>query len=377
MYDLIIRQARLPDGELADIAAAGGRIAAIGRVDGPARRALELAGRHYLSAGWIDGHVHCFPESPIYRDAPDAVGIAGGVTTVVDAGSAGVDDIARFRRHADAARTEVRALLNISRIGLATQHELADLADVDLPLALAAIRQHQGFVVGLKARLSGSVVGQNGLAPLVLAKDMQRQAGGLPLMVHVGNTPPELDDIADLLESGDILTHCFNGKPNRILDGQARLRRGIVAAIERGVLLDVGHGSASFSFEVARAALAQGIYPHTISSDIYCRNRVSGPVYGLGHVMSKFLALGMPLPRLIDCVTARAADALRLPGKGRLAIGADADFTIFDLAACDAVLADSEGGSLPASQTLRPLAAIVAGKVWPTAEGKSHHVFHP
>ncbi|WP_199153897.1 amidohydrolase/deacetylase family metallohydrolase [Chromobacterium sp. ASV23] len=375
MYDLIIRQARLPDGSLHDLAAADGHIAAIGRVNGPALRTLDLAGRHYLSAGWIDGHVHCFPESPIYHDEPDAVGIACGVTTVVDAGSAGADDIARFRQLADRARTEVRALLNISRIGLATQHELANLADVDLPLALAAIRQHRDFIVGLKARLSGSVVGSNGLAPLTLAKTLQQQAGGLPLMVHVGNTPPDLDDIAAMLDKGDILTHCFNGKPNRILDGQARLRQSILTAIERGVLLDVGHGSASFSFEVARAALAQGIYPRTISSDIYCRNRVSGPVFGLAHVMSKFLALGMPLPRLIDCVTTHAADALGLAGKGRLEAGAAADFTVFDVAADDALLADAEGGSLQATQTLRPLAAIIAGQIWPTREGKLSHVF--
>ncbi|OWY38788.1 amidohydrolase/deacetylase family metallohydrolase [Xenophilus sp. AP218F] len=375
MYDLIIRQARLVDDSLCDIAVSRGKIAAIGRLAGPAARSLDLAGRRYLSAGWIDGHVHCFAESPIYHDEPDAVGVAGGVTTVVDAGSAGADDIARFRQLASEARTEVRALLNISRIGLATQHELAELDDIDLQLARQAIARHLGFIVGLKARLSGSVVGDNGIAPLRLAKALQQSAGGLPLMVHVGNTPPDLDDIAALLEKGDILTHCYNGKPNRILDQQARLRRSVLAMLERGALLDVGHGGASFSFEVARAAFEQGIYPHTISSDIYCRNRIAGPVYSLAHVLSKFLALGMPLPRLIDCVTANAAAALGLAGKGRLEVGADADFTLFDISPAKGVLHDCEGASLPAAQSLRPLAAIVAGVVWPTQEGKADHVF--
>lgn len=90
--------------------------------------------------------------------------------------------------------------------------------------------------------------------------------------------------------------------------------------------LDVGHGTASFSFEVARRAIALGILPHTISSDIYCRNRIDGPVRSLALVMSKFLAIGMTLPQVIACVTVSAAEGLRLSRKGRLEVGFDADF---------------------------------------------------
>lgn len=112
-----------------------------------------------------------------------------------------------------------------------------------------------------------------------------------------------MDEIADLLTHGDIITHCYNGKPNRILTPKGELRSAVKRALDRGVLLDVGHGSASFSFDVAEIAIKQGIYPNTISSDIYCKNRIKGPVYSLAYVMSKFLLVGLSLSQVIDCVT--------------------------------------------------------------------------
>lgn len=118
-------------------------------------------------------------------------------------------------------KTNVYAFLNIARTGIVTQNELADMTQID-PLGVAqAIANNPGFIVGLKARMSSSVVGKNGIQPLLRAKDIQRQNNKLPLMVHIGNNPPNLDEIADLLESGDIITHCFNGKPNRILTPRA------------------------------------------------------------------------------------------------------------------------------------------------------------
>ncbi|VTN13471.1 dihydroorotase [Raoultella terrigena] len=183
------------------------------------------------------------------------------------------------------------------------------------------MKRHPDFIVGLKARMSSSVVGDNGITPLERAKAMQRENGDLPLMVHIGNNPPNLDEIADLLSAGDIITHCYNGKPNRILTASGELRASVTRALKRGVRLDVGHGTASFSFEVARRAIALGILPQTISSDIYCRNRIDGPVRSLALVMSKFLAIGMSLPQVVECVTAGAADgaapdAKRAPGRG-------------------------------------------------------------
>jgi len=377
MYDLIIRRARLVDGTLADVAIQDGKIAAVGQVaeDASAHQQRDLAGNYYLSAGWIDSHVHCYPSSPIYHDEPDRVGVASGVTSVVDAGSTGTDDIDEFYALTRSAKTNVFAFLNISRIGLLRQNELAEMADINKSAVKQAIDGKPGFIIGIKARMSSSVVGQNGTQPLVLAKEIQQENHQLPLMVHIGNNPPNLDEIADLLTQGDIITHCYNGKPNRILTPAGALRESIQRALKRGVLLDVGHGTASFSFAVARQAIALGILPHTISSDIYCRNRISGPVYSLAAVMSKFFTVGLSLPQVIDCVTANAAAALHLTTKGRLQPGLDADLTIFELRTAPQVFADSEGVSVNGEQLLVPLAAVVAGEVLLTDEGKATHVF--
>ncbi|WP_429059371.1 amidohydrolase/deacetylase family metallohydrolase [Aeromonas veronii] len=377
MYDIIIKAGRLGDGQLVDIAIREGKIAAIGSLPGTAtaRQILDLAGRIHVSAGWIDGHTHCYPASPIYHDEPDKVGVESGVTTVIDAGSTGADDVDDFQQIAAGCKTRVHALLNISRIGLLRQNELADSRDLDMDLASAAIRRHPDFIVGIKARMSGSVVGENGLQPLRMAKALQQAHGQLPLMVHVGNTPPDLDEIVALLGDSDLLTHCFNGKPNRILTPAGELRVAVREAMKRGLLLDIGHGGASFSFEVAELAIRQGILPRTISSDIYCKNRIKGPVYSLAHVMSKFLAIGMTLEQVLACVTHQAADALRLSGKGRLEVGADADLTLFEVTSGPTLFMDTEAQSRSGNQQLQPLAALVGGELVLTHYGKSHHAF--
>ncbi|EKM7174445.1 amidohydrolase/deacetylase family metallohydrolase [Cronobacter sakazakii] len=375
MFDLILRQARLVDDTLADIAIKDGKIAALGSVTGEARATRDLNGEYYVSPGWIDLHVHCYPKSPIYHDEPDAVGVSTGVTTVVDAGSTGANDIDDFYALTRGVATEVLALLNVSKVGLIAQNELADMANIDAAAAREAIARHPDFIVGLKARMSSSVVGENGIAPLERAKAIQQENGHLPLMVHIGNGPPPLDEIAARLSQGDIITHCFNGKPNRILTPQGQLRASISDALGRGVRLDVGHGSASFSFEVARQAIALGILPHTISSDIYCRNRINGPVRSLAHVMSKFLAIGLSLPQVIDCVTLHAAQALRLAHKGRLTPGADADLTIFDLRRQPALFTDADEQTLHGDYLLVPLAAVRAGAWHMTEQGSAEHAF--
>ncbi|EIC86688.1 amidohydrolase/deacetylase family metallohydrolase [Serratia sp. M24T3] len=378
MYDLIVRQAKKTDGSLIDIAILDGKLAAIGQLatTESARRILDLEGKCWVSAGWIDSHVHCYPKSPIYHDEPDLIGVASGVTTVIDAGSTGANDVDDFYRITRDAKTNVYAFLNIARTGIVTQNELADMTQIDKVGVRQAIANNPGFIIGLKARMSSSVVGKNGIQPLVRAKEIQKENNQLPLMVHIGNNPPNLDEIADLLASGDIITHCFNGKPNRILTPEGQLRDAIKRALERGVRLDVGHGSASFSFAVAEVAIKQGIIPHTISSDIYCRNRINGPVHSLATVMSKFFSVGLTLAQVIDCVTSHAAQALRLPNKGRLEVGGDADLTLFAVEHAPQIFVDSEGQSVKGDRILVPLAAVVAGEPILTDEGKSKNVFN-
>lgn len=361
MYDLVIKNAKLIDDSITDIAVHLGKIVKVDKsIIAPSQQIMDLQAQHYISSGWIDSHTHCFAHSPIYYDEPDLIGVKSGVASVVDAGSVGALDIDEFYQLAQQANTNVYAFLNISKIGLIRQSELADMNDIDVPLFDAKLTQYPDFIIGIKVRMSRSVVGENGILPLIKAKDMQRKSG-LPLMIHVGNNPPELDEIADLLTAGDIITHCFNGKPNQIFDKHNNLRDSIKRAIARGVILDIGHGGESFSFAVAERAKCLDIYPNTISSDIYSKNRLKGPVFSLANVMTKFICLGYSRQRIIDSVTKNAAQVLHLENKGKLAVGYDADLTIFDIKQAPVSLLDSEGQVRQSHEQFVPLACVVAG----------------
>lgn len=374
MYDLIIKNAKLINDSVTDIAINHGKIVEIGKdITAPSERVLDLKSQHYISAGWIDSHTHCFARSPIYHDEPDLIGVKAGVTTVVDAGSVGALDIDEFYDLAMQAKTHVYSFLNISKIGLIRQNELADMQDVDVALFDKSLAKYPHFIIGIKVRMSRSVVGDNGILPLIKAKEMQKKTG-LPLMIHVGNNPPELDEIADLLTKGDIITHCFNGKPNQIFDKQNNLRDSIKRAIERGVILDIGHGGESFSFAVAERAKCLDVYPNTISSDIYSKNRLQGPVFSLANVMSKFICLGYSKTRIIDSVTKNAAQILHLKNKGEIAIGYDADLTIFDVKKQTVLFTDSEGDVRECHEQFVPLASIVNNIIEIIQEGSENEL---
>ncbi|GKX54502.1 dihydroorotase [Leminorella grimontii] len=378
MNDLIIRQAKRVEGDVVDVVIHEGKIRAVGPEAAKgqtAKKEIDLSGKYFISAGWIDAHTHCCPSSPIYFDEPDLAGAACGVTTVIDAGSVGADDVDSFFLQAQKAKTNVYSFLNIARIGIIAQNELSDMSKIDNDALQKAVKRHPDFVVGIKARMSKSVVGENGIKPLLAAKEMQKE-NGLPLMVHIGNNPPNLDEIADLLSKGDIITHCFNGKPNRILDKQGQLKASIKRALARGVILDVGHGGESFSFSVAEQAMRIGTYPDIISSDIYHKNRVNGPVFSLAAVMTKFLCMGFNPKQIVDCVTVKAADLLRLKGKGRLTVGDDADVTVFDIKEERIELSDAEGQVRTGTHRFIPLAAVVAGESIATKEGESDYAIN-
>ncbi len=339
------------DGVVADIAPAG--TAAGGRV-------LALDGC-YVSSGWIDLHVHAFPAFDPYGDEIDEIGVKQGVTTVVDAGSCGADRIADLAASRDQAYTNLYALLNVSRIGLERIDELSDLAWIDRAEALKAVRAFPDFIVGLKARISSSVVRDNGLEPLRLARAFAEETS-LPLMVHVGSKPPRIQDILPLLAQGDVVTHYLNGKPNMLFDDEGQPIPELAAARARGVRLDVGHGTASFSFRVAEGAKVHGVHFDTISSDLYRGNRLNGPVYSLARVMTKFLQLGYPLADVVAGVTSRPAAWLRRPELGRIQVGDRANLTWFEIRDEAVALIDSEGEARMSSINLVAKGVIANGR---------------
>ncbi len=350
-----------------DVGIADGKIAALvpGGQDGStftARETLDASGL-LVTPGLIDIHVHVFQAGAQLGIDADTVGVRQGVTTVVDAGSAGVDNFAQFvSQIVERKETEVLAWLNIARQGLA--EGLAELSDPGnlAPAETGALIRQNPLIRGIKVRMSSSVVGQSGIQPLLIAKEAAREAQ-VPLFVHVGNAPPALGDILDLLEEEDVVTHAFHGKPGGILDPQGELIPQAARALERGVRFDVGHGTASFSFQTMIKARRLKIAPYSISTDIYEKN-FSGPVHSLTMTMSKFLALEFPLGQVIEAVTWAPARILGLQQRlGSLALGRAADISILRLEEETVVFVDAENDRLPGKQVFRALYTIKAGRV--------------
>ncbi|BDZ31985.1 amidohydrolase/deacetylase family metallohydrolase [Lactiplantibacillus sp. WILCCON 0030] len=371
MADLYLKNGLDVQSQPIEILMTNGKIEQVGQklAGTTADRTIDLAGQSIVSAGWIDDHTHCYEKLTLYYDDPDQVGYMTGVTTVIDAGSCGADNISDFYARTRAKRTNVYALLNISRTGILAQDELGDLSRVNFETFQNAVNEYPDFIVGMKARMSRSVVVGNGLQPLILAKQFQAQLmHHLPLMVHVGTNPPELQAIMAQLKPGDIMTHCFNGKANGILTTDDRIKPFVQSGYEQGIIFDVGHGTDSFNFHTAAVATAQGLYPQTLSTDSYHRNRENGPVYNLATCIEKMLLLGYPLSEIIPMVTSRPAQNFKLTTKGQLAPGYDADITIFEIKHGSKKLTDSDGNTRITDRLVKPEYSIVGGKVYMIGE---------
>jgi dihydroorotase len=220
---------------------------------------------------------------------PDAIAARSGVTTWVDVGSAGAYNFAGLREFVmRQCNIRIVTFLNISGVGLTAPFgEHFNIENCDVDLCCRMVDLHRDIIIGIKARIEGKTVGDNGLEPLRLARQAADRCG-LPLMVHIG-WRPELDAVLEFLKPGDILTHCFTGGTMRVTAGDHRPHASILAAAQRGVILDVGHGAGSFDFAVAEGMLAAGLAPDVISTDMH-QLSVHRPMFDLPTCMSKFLA---------------------------------------------------------------------------------------
>lgn len=317
----------------------------------------------YVSPGFIDMHVHIFTGHTELGIDADQVGIAQGVTTVVDAGSAGYLDYAAFKMKViEPSQTEVLSFLNISRKGLTSGlSELAKPEDLMTMEEAEQIFKKEPSIVGLKARMSGSVVKNCGIKPLEHAR-MLADCLSVPIMVHIGNPPPNLQEIFPLLRKGDIVTHAFHGKKHGILNTEGNLIPEALDALKRGVLFDIGHGGSSFSYETLMKFREKYDNSFTTSTDIYIKN-YQNPVCSLMTTMTKLLELGIPLIEVVKSVTLGAANALGASDIGTLGLGTKADITIFKIVDQRTTLIDSEGVELEAEQILQPYMVLRNGKV--------------
>jgi dihydroorotase len=342
------------DGSPSDVAVTGGRFAAVGpSLPADARTVVDVSGR-LITPGLIDLHTHVGPG--YWGIAPDPIAWHTGVTTWVDAGSAGAYTLDGLRRVAAEAEVRVPALLNISAIGLAGRTgENRDLANCDVALAIDTIQAHRELIRGVKVRIDREAVGENGVEPLRRAL-VAAAACDVPVMVHIGGGPPAVDDVLDLLRPGDIVTHCASGLARP-------LGPSAVAAAGRGVLFDLGHGAGGFSFEVLERQLDAGLRPYTISTDLHARS-VLGPVFDLPTTMAKLLAVGVPLDEVLAAVTTNPARALGLPG-GSLTVGAPADLAIFSVRDEPLDVVDAHLAVRRSPRRLVNEATYVAGRLLP------------
>lgn len=370
MFDVLIKNGKTEREQPIEIGINGSQIAALApKLEGASgKQEIDLHHEAYVSAGWIDDHAHCYEKLTLYYDDPDEDGYKTGVTTVIDAGSTGADNIRDFYNITRDKKTNVYALINIGRTGILAQDELGDISKVNKEALFDAVHDLPDFIVGIKARESHSVVIDNGIKPLLAAKSYAALLGNLPVMVHVGANPPELKDIMQAMGKGDVLTHAYNGKPNGMVDEHGEIKEFIYDAYDRGVIFDVGHGTDSFNFKTMRIARDHGLDPKSLSTDIYHRNRENGPVYDMATTMEKMLQVGYTLSEVIRMVTFAPADNFHLLNKGRLRPGKDADITIYNVTDGEKTLTDSNGNTETGHQLITPIRTIVGGTVYDLEE---------
>ena len=375
MYDLVLKGGRVIDPAsgfdgAADVAFKNGEVAARD-ADLDASEAAEVrdvSGR-IVAPGLIDLHTHVYWGGTSIGVDPDDVGRLGGTTTLIDAGTAGPANFPGFRRHViEPAETRVLAYINVAFPGIfafSAQVMIGECVDIRLlnaPECLRVAREHADLIVGVKVRVGQTASGSNGAMPLDIAIEVAEELG-LPVMAHLDYPPPSRMEVLSRLRRGDILTHCFRPFPNAPVGPDRAPREETLAARERGVIFDIGHGKGSFGFETAEGMLAGGFQPDCISSDVHTLS-IDGPAYNILDTMSKFLHLGMPLADIVRATTVNPADAVRREDLGRLSPGLPGDATVLTIQDGRFDYEDARGNIRTGSQKIACAGIVLGGRWW-------------
>jgi dihydroorotase len=386
-YDLIIKGGHVVDpaagiDEPRDVGINGDRIAAV-EPSIPAElgaRVIDATGR-LVTPGLIDLHTHLFYGADYFGVDADSLAWQSGVTTWLDAGSAGGFRMPAFRRHVvEPATVEIKALINISYLGLSglNYDEYCNPKACNVDVLARVVEESRDLVVGIKARIGKEGVCYPGLRPLRRALEAA-EVTGLPVMCHISEAPPSVDRVLALMRPGDVVTHAFTGGGERLIDERGRVRPSALRARDRGVRFDIGHGAGSFSFASAEALTAGGFWPDSISTDLH-QLSVAGPnlvedqayigrVRGDGSpqltlltVMTKFLYLGWGVPEIIRATTAAPAATFGWKDVGTLGTGTRADIAILEVAPGSRDLFDIYGNVRPFDRGFVCHATIVGGR---------------
>lgn len=372
--DLILRGGRIIDpGQgldgIRDIGFANGKVAAIAsRLDSATAEVRDVSGL-IVSPGLIDLHTHVYWGGTSLGIDAEEFCRTSGVTTAVDTGSAGPGNFMGFRKHViERSQVRILAYLHVSHAGIygfsntVMVGESEDIRLMDPVTAAEVADANRDVIVGIKVRVGRHASGDQGVAPLNIALQVAEETG-LPLMAHIDEPPPSYEEVIGMLRPGDVLTHAFRPFPNSPATAQGTVKPVVVAARKRGVLFDIGHGMGSFAFKTARAMLANGFAPDTISSDVHALC-INGPAFDQVTTMSKFLCLGMSLPDVIKASTETAAFALKRPELGSLKPGSAGDATLLSVESGSFDYVDVVGEHLEGSQRILSRGVVIAGKWW-------------
>src|SRR5262245_34859531 len=361
-YDLVIRGGRVIDPSIrvdavADVAIAGGRIAAVERtLSADATEVLDARGK-LVVPGLIDIHTHCGRSV----DGPGLV-IQDGVTGWIDAGSQGADHIADVVAIARKAPQQCRVLINIGRAGILGEGDTMDVTRADVAAAKNAIASNRDIIVGVKARLSRDVAGPNDYEVLRRAQEVA-SSFGLQVMIHMGQTMSPLSKLVDLLKRGDIVTHMFAPPPNSIIDDRGRILPEVMAARRRGVWIDVGNGrTGHMRWDTIEAIMKTGFWPDTFSTDWTADSRTTG-VIDFPNCMSKLLGYGMSVPEAVTRATWNPSRIFPVfSDRGTLNVGSPADVTVLELREGNFEFLDNFKNTITGHQRFFPSATVLGGK---------------
>jgi len=375
MYDLVLKGGTVVDPSsrfdgILDVAVENGVVARIASSipAAEAARVIDVKGK-IVTPGLIDLHAHVFEGVNRTGVNPDLAGVYAGVTTIVDAGSAGAATFGAFPRHIlPHCHTEIVPFLHICQTGLATMPDIIAESSVNLDDTVRVAGQHRGLIAGIKARMVSPALEIMGMEMPRLAKRAAREAG-IKLMVHIGDTekrydPKVIHPLLSLLEPGDILTHYFTPNPGGVLDANGKLVPEAREAADRGVWFDTAHGRMNFSFDVGRRIIEQGLLPHCISTDLTVPGRLN-TVHSMTEMMTRFLGLGFTLPQVVTMCTANPAKAIGAEQRlGSLAAGRQADISVLEMSEGDWVVYDILGSPLRVNRALVPHMTVKRGRLF-------------